>query len=115
MLEWYAYYHEWNGNKIEPFNVFDHGSFYDDCKKNARKNIHDYDAFCEQLRRDAMYRYWSKCEWEIVLAPWISRGDTKEVKIDVYNQLRLNWDSFCKYTWEHGAELRRREKKNEQS
>lgn len=115
MLEWYAYYHEWNGNKIKPFNVFDHGRFYDDCKKNARKNIHDYEAFKEQLKRDAMYYFWSKCEWEIILSPWVRRMDftNTEVKIDVFDQLQLNWDAFCKYTWDHGAELRRREKKNE--
>ena len=111
MLEWYAYYHSWNEDKIEPFNVFDHGSFLEDCKKNSKKNIHDYDAFCEQLRRDAMYYYWSKCEWEIVLAPWVRKNEDAEIKIDVYDQLRLNWEAFCKYTWEHGAELRRRKKK----
>ena len=113
MLEWYAYYHEWNGNKIKPFNVFDHGRFYDDCKKNARKNIHSFINFCEQLKRDAMYYFWSKAEWEIVLTPWIKRMDSTDVdvKIDVFDQLNLNWDAFCKYVWDHGAELRRREKK----
>ena len=111
MLEWYAYYHSWNEDKIEPFNVFDHGSFLEDCKKNAKKNIHDYDAFCEQLRRDAMYFFWSKCEWEIIIAPWIRRKEDIEIKIDVFDQLKLNWEAFCKYTWEHGPELRRRKKK----
>ena len=111
MLEWNVFYHDWNRDKIEPFNVFDHGRFYDDCKKNARKNIQDYDAFKEQLRRDAMYYYWSKCEWEIVIVPWVRRSDKTEIKIDVFDQLRLNWDAFCRYVWEHGAELRRREKK----
>lgn len=111
MLEWKAYYHNWNNNRIVEFNVFDHGSFYDDCKKNARKNNHDFDAFCEQLRKDAMYWFWSKCEWEIVLAPWIRADSTKPIKVDAYEQVMLNWDAFCKYVWEHGAELRRREKK----
>ena len=111
MLEWNVYYHDFNHNCIEWWNVFKHWSFYEDCQKNARKNIHDYDAFCEQLRRDAMYWYWSKCEWEIILGPWVTRKDDCSVKIDIYDQLKLNWDQFCKYTWEHGAELRRREKK----
>ena len=110
MLEWNAYYHNWNAKTIEPFNVFDHGGFLTDCKKNAKKNIHDYDAFCEQLKRSAMYYYWSKCEWETVITPLIDNG-AEAVKIDVYDQLKLNWDAFCKYTWEHGPELRKREKK----
>lgn len=111
MLEWYAYYHEWNGNKIKPFNIFNHGSFLADCKKNARKNAKDKHLFCERLKRDLMYYYWSKCEWEVVIIPWISRPETCEVKIDVYDQVMLNWEQFCNYVWDHGAELRRREKK----
>jgi len=113
MLEWYVYYHSWNDNKIESFNVFDHGGFLEDCKKNAKKNNHDYDAFCEQLRQDAMYYYWSRCEWEIILSPWVHRKEDVEIKIDVFDQLKLNWEAFCKYAWEHGPELRRRKKKED--
>ena len=109
MLEWYVYYHDFNGREIKPYNVFCNSSLLEDCKKNARKNIHDYEAFCGQLRRDVIYWYWSKSEWEIILGPWCGKAD--EVKIDVYDQLKLNWDIFCKYVWDHGAELRRREKK----
>lgn len=114
LLEWYVYYHNWNDNEIKPFNVFRHGSFLADCKKNARKNIHDYDAFCEKLKTDAMSYFWSRCEWEILLMPWIKRkgNDDYSEKIDVFDQLQLNWDAFCKYAWEHGIELRRREKHN---
>ena len=109
MLEWKAYCHDRNERKIEPFNVFDHASFLDDCKKNARKNAKDYDRFCDQLRKDAMYYFWSKSEWEIVITPWV--GQAPDVKIDVYDQIMINWEHFCKYVWEHGAELRRKEKK----
>lgn len=111
MLEWNVYYHDFNRKEINVFNVFNHWSFHEDCKKNAKKNSKDYEAFCEQLRKDAMYRFWSKCEYEILLTPWVGRAET--LKIDIYDQLRLNWEQFCKYTWEHGVELRRREKKRE--
>ena len=111
MLEWNVYYHDWNHRELAVFNVFAHGSFYDECKKNARKNIHDYEAFKDQLRRDLMYYFWSKCEWEIILSAWIRKDSTKPIKIDVWDQVNLNWEVFCKYVWDHGAELRRREKK----
>lgn len=109
MLEWNVFTDDYNSKKIEIYNVFEHNRFFEDCKKNAKKNIHDYNAFCEQLKRDAMYYYWSKCEWEIMIMPWIYK-EAKSLKIDVFDQLKLNWETFCKYTWEHGAELRRRDK-----
>ena len=111
MLEWKVYYHDFNRKEIVPYNVFEHGSFLEDCKKNARKNSKDFYLFCDRLQRDLMYWFWSKCEWEIVLKPWV--GIAREEKIDVYDQVMLNWDQFCKYTWNHGAELRRRERKRE--
>ena len=111
MVEWNAYYYDYNADKIEPFNVFDHGRFYDDCQKNARKNSKDFDAFCDQLRKDVMYYFWSKCEWELVLSPWTTQSEKAAIKIDVYDQVDLNWDIFCEYVWSHAAELRRREKK----
>ena len=109
MLEWKVFVSDFNGKEINEYNVFDHMRFYEDCKKNARKNIHNYEAFCEQLRIDLMYYFWSKCEWEIILTDW-PRGEHSE-KIDVWDQVRLNWEHFCNYVWAHGAELRRREKK----
>lgn len=111
MLEWNVYVEDFNGKEIVPYNVFNHGRFLDDCKRNARKNGKDYTKFCEQLRRDLMYYFWSKCEWEIILAPWIRRDTVKELKIDVFDQVMLNWDEFKAYVWNHGAELRRREKR----
>ena len=109
MLEWKVLVTGFNDKEIREYNVFDHFRFLDDCKKNARKNSKDYDKFCDQLRKDLMYYFWSKCEWEIVVTDW-PRGENS-IKIDVWDQVRLNWDHFCDYVWSHGAELRRREKK----
>ena len=109
MLEWKVLVSDFNGKEINEYNVFDHMRFYEDCKKNARKNIHNYDEFCKNLRIDLAYYFWAKCEWEIIVTDW-PRGE-KSIKIDVYEQVMLNWDHFCDYVWSHGAELRRREKK----
>ena len=104
MLEWNVYVSDFNSKKIETHNVFEHGRFWDDCCKNWKKNKADKEAFAEQLRRDLMYYYWSKCEWEVVVQSWPSgRG---EMKIDVYDQIMLNWDKFVDYVWECGKELK---------
>ena len=99
-LQWYVYYENFNGKRIEPFNVFDHGSFLEDTKKNYKKNKKNFDTFSEQLQRDARYYFWSKCEWEIILSNWPpSKQEPIEEKIDVFDQLQLNWDYFVQYTW----------------
>ena len=37
-----------------------------------------------------MYMYWGRCEWEIVLKPWV--GHDNEQKVDVHWQLMNNLD-----------------------
>lgn len=104
MLEWNVWWHSFNSKEIKTYNVFDHWGFMEDLKKNYKKNKKNKDAFLEKLRTDVMYWYWSKCEWEIVLAPWVGKAD--EIKIDVYDQLKINWDKFCEYVWENRGELK---------
>ena len=46
-----------------------------------------------------MYYFWSKCEWETIIYPWV--GDDKAAKkIDVFWQLENNWNRFVEYLWE---------------
>ena len=109
--------------KIEKYNVFSHNSFLKDVTKFPK----DKKVFAEQLRRNAMYYFWSKCEMEVIITSWPAYIDmpeygriTKEIndtknagrtprvvniaptvgsKIDIYEQLMLNWDAFVNYTY----------------
>ena len=108
MLEWNVYVSDFNSRKIVTFNIFRHYSFYESCLKNKRKNGKDRDVFFEEMRKDLMYYYWSKCEWEIILDHWPSRDDFYQEKIDVYDQVMLNWDAFTEYVWNHLGELKKR-------
>ena len=114
MLKWYAYYESWNDREIKPFNIFDHGGVMEDLRKAAKK-VHiredipeEKEEFLKVLKRILMYYYWSKCEWEIVLAPWIATDKVKDIKIDVYDQIMLNWDIFAEYVWSNRRELKRK-------
>lgn len=112
MLEWNVYISNFNGKRIEQHNVFDHGGVMESLKKAARKyRDRERELFEEELRRTIMYYYWSKCEWEIILSHWPPRQDAREEKIDVYDQVMLNWDVFREYVWKNRAELRRKESK----
>ena len=124
-LVWNVFRYDVNAHKIETYNVFNHGSFYTYVLKIDRK---DKVTFAEQLKREAMYYFWSKCEMEVVITSWPpyideneyqrltkernehieKHGDIPRVlnvcptvgsKIDIYEQLMLNWDMFVEYTW----------------
>ena len=97
-LRWYVYYHDWNDNKIKTFNIFNHGGFNEDVEKYLKK-YKDKDEFAERLKSSLMYYFWSKCEWEVVITPWISRKNTEDIKIDVYDQVMNNWEIFLDYVW----------------
>lgn len=46
-----------------------------------------------------MYYFWSKCEWEIILSDFPPSKKFQEKKVDVYEQVMLNWDIFINYVW----------------
>ena len=102
MLKWNVYTSDFNGKRIVVDNIFEHGGFTADCKKNAKKNK-DKEAFAEQLRRDIMYYFWAKCEWEVMIGD-LFRDEVK-IKVDVYDQVCLNWDLFVDYVWENRKNL----------
>ena len=69
-LEYYVYYHNFNGKSIEKFNIFDHGRFLHYVKKDIKKCA-TKEEFSERLRGHLFYYYGSKCEWEVVVTSWV--------------------------------------------
>lgn len=106
--EWYVYIASINENCIKKFNVFHSHNFSNGCKIAFKKykNTEDIE---KEIKNWAMYSFWSKCEYEIVLNHFPGTNKFKEKKIDVYDQLLMNWDSFFKYVLEHKAYFLRKE------
>lgn len=109
MLEWNTYLGDINKRTIIVFNVFKHYSFYEDLKKIIKK-YKTIEDFSTELNRICMYYFWSKCEYEIILTCWPTWDKFKEEKIDVYSQLKLNWDKFVNYIWDNKKEILKNEK-----
>ena len=107
--EWNVYIDNVNSKQIQIFNVFHSMNFLKGCKNEFKRyqKHKDIELLEKEIKSWAMYAFWSKCEYEIVLSPWVSKSAPR--KIDVYDQLMLNWDSFFKYTFEHKAYFLRRE------
>lgn len=70
MLCWNVYVGDSNSGDMKLFNIFNHYGFYQDCLKAKKKYKDDKDGFAEETRRNLMYHFWSKCEWEIILQHW---------------------------------------------
>lgn len=97
-MEWNVYYHNFNKDKIEKFNIFKHRIFTDEIEHILKeyKLMHlDTITAKEEIRESLFYYFWAKCEWEVEVSAWVG-GDAK-VKIDVYHQVMMNFDRFCEY------------------
>lgn len=97
-MEWNVFLHDFNEQKIVVYNIFKHLRFNDDVK-NLLKKFDNKEEFAEELRRDLSYYFWSKSEYEIIISPWCGNINTKDIKIDVYDQVMNNWSIFVDYVW----------------
>jgi len=135
---WNVYDYSHNDNEMRVFNVFNHSSFNHNVEKILKQDT-TKEEFSELLRRQVQYYYWSKAEWECVITdlnPHIAQRDLERIlnecylkktnadrlcrythvnlsdaeKIDVYDQLRLNWEEFVEYVWSFKKKPRVRKK-----
>ena len=90
-----------NANKIESYDVL---SRRESEIKKLKKKCADKEDFANELRREFMWRFWSKAEWELVvtkttdgrviLSPWCGRSDPDDCSIDVTNDKSFDWSDF---------------------
>ena len=103
--EWYVIIENVNAKKIEKYNIFNHASFLNDCDKAWKDNHKDHEngfaKFEESVRRSMMYYFWSKCEWEVIVSGFPPSRKFHDAKIDVYEQVYINWDKFINYLWRY--------------
>ena len=129
-LVYNVYFEDFNNRSIVTRNVFDHQTFLEmlyDAKKNCEDN---FTLFSEKVKRALQYCFWSKSEYEVVITSWPPYVESEEIdklarekeerlksnysgfrrstvclsveeKVDIYDQVMLNWDLFIKYVWEN--------------
>ena len=97
-MTWLAYVYDFSTKKIEVFNIFEHYSFRESVEKLKRKKL-SKNEFAEKLKRELMYYFWSKCEYEVVITSFPPNLPIVGRKADVYEQVSLNWDIFVDYVW----------------
>ena len=97
-LKWNVYYQSWNKQKITPFNIFDHSGVATGVEEALKKHK-TKEEFGEELRRILQYFFWSRCEYELILSSWPPTDLIPVAKVDIYDQVMLNWDVFLDYVW----------------
>lgn len=107
-MHWRVFVENFNRKRIEEYDIFEHHGFAEDVRKAYSKHRNDFDAFAEKVRGSLFYYYCSKCEWEIVVSSWLEINRVPERKVDVYEQVMLNWDVFIEYVWTRCHERKRR-------
>ena len=55
------------------------------------------EVMAEEIKAELMYHFWVRSEYEVVIKEWI--GKKAAIKVDIYQQLMLNWDRFIDYCW----------------
>ena len=117
-LVWNVYKKEWNENKLEVFNIFEHSLFWEEIQKLKKKYKRDNNInLKERVRIYLFYYFGSKCEYEITLTSFpvyidkeeidkIKKSENKycenidlqvEKKVDIYEQVMMNYDIFFDY------------------
>ena len=88
---------DFNSDKLEVYDVGYRFVNAVDSDKLASlpKNYAELDDY---LNSEAHYRFWAKCEYEMIITGWPQQKN--EAKIDICTQLRLNWDRFVKAFWD---------------
>ena len=124
---WNVYIYNINGEKIEVFNIFDHYSFGEEVKKILKNEV-TYEELADKLKSATMYYFWSKAEYEVVITtfpPYIDREEIDKLveecdehpyrtyvhletgkKIDIYEQINMNWQHFVDYIWQFAKQVK---------
>ena len=126
-MKWNVILKNYKSGNLCAFNIFDDVEFRMNIEKLFERK-YDKKRFLEELDRAAHYSFWAKIEWESIFTTWppyIAKDEIERIineyhinrkqgeplpdkikvtpehylKIDVYAQLRANWDRFSDYVW----------------
>lgn len=90
-------------HNITTYNIFNNSSFVGglmDLKARFKKD--NSIVLKEQIQRLLKYSFWSKAEYEIIIKSLFGK---EEHKIDVYEQVMLNYDVFYDYLMDNWKQI----------
>lgn len=99
-LTWLVTYYNCNMGVIEYYNILKHR---ERLIRKFKRECGTKREFSEKMRREMMYCFWSKCEWELIIEVddecrvWLTplvgyKGN--DVRVDVTDRTDFDWKSF---------------------
>ena len=127
MMKWNVILKDAKTGIFQPYNIFEYRDFRLSME-NLFKKQYPEERFLRELDLEIHYFFWAKIEWEIFITacpPYIGKNEINRIiseyhinrlpeqalperidvqvlkyqKIDVYKQLRSNWERFSEYMW----------------
>jgi hypothetical protein len=83
----------WNPNS-KNFEKFDVIPYFVEVYNEGRKRPQTLQQFKQFINEEAQYRFWGRCEYEIILVDWPCQQ--KQEKWDVYKQITMNLEIIAK-------------------
>lgn len=102
MIKLLVKHYNCNADKIEDCDIL---KYREPEIKKLKKRCATKEEFAELLRREFMWRFWSKAEWEliitknedgkVVLSPWCGCANPESRSIDVTDDKSFDWVGFA--------------------
>lgn len=96
-MEWNVYYHDTNKDTVDVVNIFERCGLEKFVRQLFQDKMLTKEVMAEEIKAELMYHFWARSEYEVVIKEWI--GKKAAIKVDIYQQLMLNWDRFIDYCW----------------
>lgn len=87
MKPFYVINFDINARKFEQYDVM---PYFVNGYKSAKQKPKTFDEFKKFVEDKSRYRFWSRCEYEIIVSDWPPNGISE--KWDVHRQLMMNID-----------------------
>jgi hypothetical protein len=99
-LQYNVILYDVNKRKFIPYDVLPYfGDRYKELTKKKEKRPITFDEFKEFITSEGKYRFWSRCEYEIILQSWPNQDVDK--KIDAWDQIEMNIDMVTRTFMEY--------------
>lgn len=86
-----------NRNQLETYDVLPYfRREYEACPRKPSTK----EEWKEFIRKEGKYRYWARCEYEIIISPWPPQKKDVNVKVDVWQQIENNLELIVKLLME---------------
>lgn len=87
MKSFHVIWWDFNDPEPEPYDIM---PYLMRCYKEKETKPKTWDEFREFVKKESMYMWWSRCQYEIIISDWPNQS--KQKKWDIYMQIMMNID-----------------------